>query len=169
MIRFIFALFVLLSVHVQAKEPWKIEGVDEGKVLRSNRPSINEFESLKKIGLNTNISLESYALSSTDKALEKEASNKAMIKWINVPWSPLPGKLPKKKIEEILSLLYLSPKPILIHCYRGQDRTSLAVYAYRIRINHWTYEQADAEINASKFNKKLFGNQLTELKAYLKE
>lgn len=68
--------------------------------------------------------------------------------------------LKEKELLRILQLIQQAPKPVLIHCYHGSDRTGAAVAAYRIVFQNWTPEQALAELVDEKYghHKNLFPN-----------
>jgi tyrosine-protein phosphatase SIW14 len=58
-------------------------------------------------------------------------------------YSPLFG-FTLKKLNNILDMLTLAPKPCLVHCLHGQDRTGIVVAAYQVR-RGWTKDAAMAE------------------------
>ncbi len=52
---------------------------------------------------------------------------------------------------EILKAINQSPKPILIHCWHGSDRTGVAVAMYRIVFQNWSKSQAINELMKPEF------------------
>ena len=70
------------------------------------------------------------------------------------------GRVTESDLVKILRTVKNAPKPILIHCRHGSDRTGVAVAACRIVFENWSVEQAVAELTASKYghHKKLFPN-----------
>jgi protein tyrosine/serine phosphatase len=57
--------------------------------------------------------------------------------------------------EEIIKALQIirnSPKPLLIHCVHGADRTGVVVAMYRILFNGFTKEQAIDEMKNGDYN-----------------
>jgi protein tyrosine phosphatase (PTP) superfamily phosphohydrolase (DUF442 family) len=63
-------------------------------------------------------------------------------------------------VKDFLSRVATSPKPILIHCERGADRTGFMSAVYRIVVQDWTKEAAECELlrggyGASRFLARL--------------
>ena len=50
------------------------------------------------------------------------------------------------KVAQALKIISEAPKPILIHCWHGSDRTGLMVAAYRITTQGWDPTQATDEL-----------------------
>jgi protein tyrosine/serine phosphatase len=51
-----------------------------------------------------------------------------------------------KEIIDALRTLKNSPKPMLVHCLHGSDRTGVVIAMYRILFENWTKEQALDEL-----------------------
>lgn len=70
------------------------------------------------------------------------------------------GKITEADLVRILRTVKNAPKPILIHCRHGSDRTGVAVAACRIVFENWSVEQAVAELTTPQYghHKKLFPN-----------
>jgi tyrosine-protein phosphatase SIW14 len=49
------------------------------------------------------------------------------------------------KLDGILTVIATAPKPVLLHCQHGQDRTGLIVACYRVKVSGWTKQAAWAE------------------------
>lgn len=60
-------------------------------------------------------------------------------------------KITESDLITILRTLKNAPKPILIHCRYGSDRTGAVVAACRIVFENWSEEQAVAELKNPKF------------------
>jgi len=56
------------------------------------------------------------------------------------------GSITEADLVRILRTVRQAPKPILIHCWHGSDRTGAAVAACRIVFENWTVEQAVSEL-----------------------
>ena len=56
------------------------------------------------------------------------------------------GSITEEDLVRILQTVKRAPKPILIHCWHGSDRTGAAVAACRIVFDGWTVEQAVSEL-----------------------
>lgn len=48
-------------------------------------------------------------------------------------------------LDKILEIIDSAPKPVLVHCEHGEDRTGLVVAAYRVRVSRWVKDAAMAE------------------------
>ena len=53
--------------------------------------------------------------------------------------------IPQAALEYILTLIEQSPKPLLVHCEHGEDRTGLVIAAYRVRHCGWAKDAAIEE------------------------
>jgi len=56
------------------------------------------------------------------------------------------GSITEDDLVKILQTVQRAPKPVLIHCWHGSDRTGAAVAACRIVFDGWTVEQAVSEL-----------------------
>ena len=56
------------------------------------------------------------------------------------------GKISENDLLKILTVIRDAPKPLLIHCWHGSDRTGCAVAAYRIIFENWSVEDAVSEL-----------------------
>ena len=56
------------------------------------------------------------------------------------------GSLTEKDLRQVLASIRDAPKPVLVHCWQGSDRTGAVVAAYRIAFQGWTREQAIDEL-----------------------
>jgi protein tyrosine/serine phosphatase len=45
-------------------------------------------------------------------------------------------------LDTIVQTIVVLPKPVLLHCEHGEDRTGLAVAAYRVVVSGWTKDEA---------------------------
>ncbi len=62
------------------------------------------------------------------------------------------------KINEIIGILTNAPKPILIHCQSGADRTSLVSAVYLYAVAHKSYEEASEQLSIRYGHFPYFGN-----------
>lgn len=137
--------------------------VIEQDMYRSGRPAVAQLEMLaESFNIRTILSLETYALDKKYEKQAKEAAEDIGIEVINVPISPV-GHLDKAAVKKALEALKTLPRPILIHCYRGAERTGIVVAAYRISVGRWTYDQAIKEMDSYGFN-PLFAGWKKDLK-----
>lgn len=61
------------------------------------------------------------------------------------PWQIYATGISQTTLAEIVGAIYMVPKPVLVHCQHGQDRTGLAIAAYRALVCGWTKEDAMTE------------------------
>ncbi len=50
------------------------------------------------------------------------------------------------EVVEALALILTSPKPVLLHCMHGADRTGLVTAVYRVTQQGWTKAEAEREM-----------------------
>lgn len=129
---FVFFLLTGLSSFASAnQEPlfpalnWGV--VEENKVYRSRKLSSLEFiQQLRKYSLRSVL-----CLASCTKE-EKEIAKTYKIKYydltVNIP------EITLVDLDDIVEVLKESPKPLLIHCRQGADRTGLAAALYFLSI-----------------------------------
>ena len=55
-------------------------------------------------------------------------------------------------------------QPVYIHCRQGQDRTGIIVAAYRMKVDGWSFKNAEAEMQSFGFN-----DIWVELKEFIRE
>jgi len=70
------------------------------------------------------------------------------------------GNITEDDLVKILQTVQRAPKPILIHCRHGSDRTGAAVAACRIVLEGWSVEQAVSELMEPEYghHKTLYKN-----------
>ena len=109
---------------------------------RSEQPTRKQIQYLEKLGFKTIINLR--LLHSDRDKLENTDLSEV---WIKIR----AGNISDEKIIEILKAINQSPKPILIHCWHGSDRTGVAVAMYRIVFQNWSKSQAINELMKPEF------------------
>jgi protein tyrosine phosphatase (PTP) superfamily phosphohydrolase (DUF442 family) len=94
-------------------------------VYRSGQPDKQQIAHL----------VEHYGIKSVIKLnTEREPANSPLVKAPHISgWSVLRKGPTDREIKEILDAIDCAPKPVLIHCLHGQDRTGLIVGLWRIR------------------------------------
>ena len=70
------------------------------------------------------------------------------------------GNITEADLYKILSVIRDAPKPLLIHCWHGSDRTGCAVAAYRIAFEDWSVEDAISELMKPEYghHKNIYTN-----------
>lgn len=111
-------------------------------VYRSEQPDNKEMKELEKMGIKTVLNLRNYhndnnEAKGTYLTLERIRMNAEDINY--------------EKILAAMKIIKNSPKPILIHCLHGSDRTGCIVASYRIVFQNWTKEAAIKELKNPVF------------------
>jgi tyrosine-protein phosphatase SIW14 len=115
-------------------------------LFRGGQPGVDGFESLKKIGVSIVVDMRS---GPNDN--EKRAVNKLGMQYVSIPWHcPFPSDEPFAKF---LKVIEGNPdKKVFVHCRLGDDRTGMAVAAYRMAEQGWTADQALDEMEKFGFD-----------------
>lgn len=114
-------------------------------IYRSAQPNAQGMQSLDVMGIDTVLNLRSFH---RDDALLQGTRLHA----IRIPlraWDVDEDE--EDKLVAALQLLNNTKTPILVHCQHGSDRTGTVIALYRMVIQHWSKEQAIAEMIQSKF------------------
>lgn len=104
---------------------------------RSGQPNKKGFQELEKKGIKSVLNLREYH---SDKSEAKDTS----IKLYRLRLAA--GSLTEKELLEAMQLIQGAPKPLLIHCWHGSDRTGALCATYRIVEQNWTVEEAVNEL-----------------------
>ena len=141
--------------------PWNFHKVNEN-LYRSGQPDEDEFESL-------------YTFNNIRSVLNLRESSRSKrhISAINKKWKnaitlyEIPvdtDEISEKDLYKILLILRDAPKPVLIHCLHGSNRTGCAVAAYRIVFENWSVEDAVSELTKPEYGHfKIFYSNIREL------
>ena len=62
------------------------------------------------------------------------------------------GSVTEDDLHNVLRLILDSPKPVLIHCWHGADRTGFIIAGYRIVVQNWDKDEAIREMRLGGFN-----------------
>jgi len=106
-------------------------------IYRSAQPEAETADSLKKMGIKSILNLRHYHNDS-------EGFTKSGI--ILCDCSMNAGSASVKELTEALKIIQNAPKPILIHCWQGSDRTGFVIAGYRMVIQGWSAEKAIDEL-----------------------
>ena len=101
--------------------------------------------------------------------LRENNSDKDEIDAVNKRWKnavslyeiPLDtGEITEADLYKILTVIRDAPKPLLIHCWHGSNRTGCAVAAYRIIFENWSVEDAVSELMKPEYghHKNIYRN-----------
>jgi tyrosine-protein phosphatase SIW14 len=138
------------TAHVPAKRS-QVNGIANfAKVTpflyRGAQPHATGFQELKKMGVDIIVDLR---LSGTDR--EKAQVTKLGMQYVSIPWHCL---FPKdENFAQFLKVLHDHPKKIVfVHCRYGDDRTGMAIAAYRMAFEGWTAAEARNEMDQFGFH-----------------
>lgn len=114
-------------------------------IYRGAQPAPEGYATLKKMGIKTVINLRS-------NHSEKEVVKTAGMKSIEIPFNVL-RDVETKRVNQVIDIM-LAPEnqAVYVHCRLGQDRTGIIIAAYRIRVEGWSYKNAEEEMQAFGFN-----------------
>jgi protein tyrosine/serine phosphatase len=140
--------------HPAYAETLHLHGVsDVGKIndylYRGSQPNDEGLRELKKLGITMIIDLRGER-----KGLAKSERKKARalgMRVVNIRASGWSAPTDKDLVK-FLSLTQQHPREkIFVHCWLGGDRTGVYFAAYRIAIDHWTGQEALAEMHYFHF------------------
>ncbi len=111
-------------------------------LYRSEQPTAAQIPDLKKFGIKSVLSLRHYH---TDPHAFEGAGIATFEHHMDA------GKVTTADLVAALRLIRAAPKPVLIHCWHGSDRTGFVVAGYRMVFMNWTAEQAIDELSQGGF------------------
>ena len=111
------------------------------EIFRGSRPE--DFSYLCQLGIKSILCLEY----DTDVIVhEKFECYEKGIQFTGLPMYDSPFCRPKKgQLSLGTHFMQDMPKPLLVHCRRGIDRTGYLIAKYRMRVQGWGYEKAFQE------------------------
>jgi protein tyrosine phosphatase (PTP) superfamily phosphohydrolase (DUF442 family) len=114
-------------------------------LYRGGQPSSAGIESLQKMGIGIVVDMREGRNQS-----EKAAVQKAGMQCVSIPWHcPFPSD---KTFARFLKLIQENPQEkIFVHRRLGDDRTGMAMAAYRMAIEGWSADEAMNEMRALGF------------------
>ncbi|WP_411969729.1 dual specificity protein phosphatase family protein [Rhizobium sp. 3T7] len=146
----IFLLTVLLAIvggyAFYLKATGNFHAVVAGQVYRSSQPSpqaIADFS--KRYGIKTIISLRG-GINSPAWNAEVEQAKTLGIEHIDFPMSAY-KELSPERAKELIQVMKDAPKPLLIHCLSGADRTGLASALYLAAISKTNEKVAEGQMS----------------------
>lgn len=115
-------------------------------LYRGAQPTHEGFEALQKLGINIVVDLRGTA--SKD---EESAVTKLGMQYISIPsHCPYPKDDPFAKFLRVIR--DNQGKKVFVHCRLGDDRTGMAVAAYRMADEGWSADEAMSEMTAFGFS-----------------
>ena len=125
---------------------------------RSAQPNDEGFADFQKKGIKSVLNLREHHSDNRKAA-------KTTLKLYHYPVAA--GKLTRNDLMECLLTVELAPKPIVIHCWHGSDRTGVVCAAYRIVKQGWPVDDAIREFTDGPFgfHSTFYGNLPALLKS----
>lgn len=111
-------------------------------LYRGAQPVGDGYRKLAELGVKTVIDLRGGGR----RAQEEEARAKAAgLRYVNIPL-PGWGRPDDRQVERALALMDAPENwPVMVHCWKGADRTGTVIACYRIWREGWTAERAGTE------------------------
>lgn len=129
------------------------------ELYRCEQPTPADSADLKALGVRSILNLRNHH---TDSRKLADAGFELLAEPMNA------GEVTEALLVSALRQFRAAPKPVLVHCWHGSDRTGVFVAAYRIVFEGWTREAAADEFRNGGygFHEKWYPN-LLELLAHL--
>src|SRR5947209_4767658 len=114
-------------------------------LYRGGQPTDKAFEDLKKMGIGVIVDMRS-----GNRKHEKDVVTKLGMQYMQLSWHcPFPSDKP---FAEFLKIIEQHPeKKIMVHCRLGDDRTGMAIAAYRMAEQGWSAKEAMDEMHEFGF------------------
>lgn len=127
-------------------------------ILRGAQPEDEGYATLKKIGVKTVVNLRS-------SNSEAEAVEAAGMKSIHIRMGMVRGINRETMDRAVKVISDPENQPVYVHCAFGRDRTGAVVAVYRMEVEGWSYEDAEAELQSYGF-KDIWLNLKGLIKSY---
>lgn len=114
-------------------------------LFRGGQPGVDGLEALKKMGVSIIVDMRG-----SKSEHEQIAVHKLGMQYISIPWHcPFPSDA---VFARFLKVIHDSPKKkVFVHCRLGDDRTGMAIAAYRMAEEGWSAEEALKEMKEFGF------------------
>ncbi len=122
-------------------------GQMDERFYRGARPDDKDYKGLAALGIKTVIDL-----TDNSREYEQPAVEAAGLRYVNIPM--VDKSYPS--MEQVKAFLKVVDDPstgkFYVHCAGGRHRTGVMGAVYRFNHDHWTLEQAQAEMDRFEFN-----------------
>ncbi len=138
---------------VVKKLPENFHAVNKN-IFRSGQPSEEEFASLYiHYGVKSVLNLRMFH---SDKKLIEAVNRRwpGAIKLYEIPL--ISGFISETDLYNVLSVIRDAPKPLLIHCQHGSNRTGCTIAASRIVFDNWSVKAAIAELSKPEYGHRKY-------------
>jgi protein tyrosine/serine phosphatase len=125
-------------------------------VFRSEQPDGTGFAWVGQKGIRSILNLR-------EKHTDKDLEGKTEL--VNYSIQMRASRFTDQEVIEALRVLKEAPKPILVHCQHGADRTGVIIAMYRIVFQGWSKEKAIEEMENGGFH---YHVQYDNIPAYIR-
>jgi tyrosine-protein phosphatase SIW14 len=112
------------------------------ELFRSSQPDDEDVPALKSLGIRSVVNL---------REKHNDGGRKGFagfqVRWVAMD----AAKVKPEEVLEALRAIRDAPKPALVHCWHGSDRTGVVVAAYRMVFQKWSRERAVDEFKNGGF------------------
>lgn len=114
-------------------------------LFRGGQPGVDGLEALEKMGVSIVVDMRG-----SKSSHEEIAVSKLGMQYVAIPWHcPFPAD---PVFARFLKLIQDNPgKRIFVHCRLGDDRTGMAIAAYRMALEGWSADEALEEMKRFGF------------------
>ncbi len=109
---------------------------------RSGQPSYHGFQHLEEMGIRSILNLREYHR-------DRRKARHTTLHLFRLPMAA--GQLTEAHLRTVLQCMKQAPKPLLLHCWHGSDRTGALVAAFRIVVQGWSIDEAEEEFRLPEF------------------
>ena len=136
------AITLAVPMWLAAAEPSGVENfhmVSEN-VYRGAQPTVEGFQTLAKMGINTIVDLRHEA---SQAHAEQRIVEALGMRFLSVPMTMHAPT--DQQVSQVLSVLTSGAEKVFVHCQGGRDRTGTVIACYRIKHDGWDCEKALTE------------------------
>jgi len=113
------------------------------EIYRSSQPDKQQMQTIVEIyGIKSVINLREYHS-------DVDETENLPVKLYEIPLAA--GSLSEENLLKVLQVMKKAPKPLLVHCMHGSDRTGAVIAAYRIACENYPVEKAIDELKNERF------------------
>lgn len=117
-------------------------------LFRGGQPGVDGFKTLKDMGVGIVVDMRS-----GPNDHEKAALTKLGMQYVSIPWHcPFPSDEPFARFLKLMD--ENRDKKVFVHCRLGDDRTGMAIAAYRMADEGWSAAEALDEMEKFGFDWK---------------
>jgi protein tyrosine phosphatase (PTP) superfamily phosphohydrolase (DUF442 family) len=138
-------------------------GIVSPQLYRGGQPKDTGFAELKRLGVDIVVNLRH---ETGQIARERALVNAQGMGYVSIPWHGRQTPSTEQVVAFLKLLHDTAGRKVFVHCRRGAERTGVFVACYRIAREHWTPEQALAEMEQFEFRGLWFGHLKLFVRAF---